>query len=64
MTPRLGDAKFSLASPYLGFEESGMEINLGTERIVQIQATYTLADVEEAAAKKRVEAFGQVARLF
>lgn len=41
-----------------------MEINLGTERIVQLQATYTAADVEEAAAKKRVEAFGQVARLF
>ncbi len=41
-----------------------MEINLGTERIVQLQATYTPSDVEELAAKKRVEAFGQVARLF
>ncbi len=41
-----------------------MEINLGTERIVQLQATYTAADIQEAANKKRVEAFGQVARLF
>ena len=41
-----------------------MEINLGTERIVQLQAAYAAADVEEAAARRRVEAFGQVARLF
>jgi hypothetical protein len=41
-----------------------MEINLGNERIVRLQAAFSLDDIQEAATKKRVDAFGQVARLF
>jgi len=41
-----------------------MEINLGQERIVQLRATYSAAEVQELAARKRVDAFGQVAKLF
>ena len=41
-----------------------MQINIGTERIVQLEATYSATDIEEVAGRRRVEAFGQVARLF
>lgn len=41
-----------------------MEINLGNERIVQLRSAFSSTDIQEAAARKRVDAFGQVARLF
>ncbi len=39
-----------------------MDINLGDEKIMELQATYTAAEVHEKALAKRVEAFGQIAK--
>jgi hypothetical protein len=41
-----------------------MEINLGNERIVQLSAAFSSTEIQEAAVRKRVDAFGQVARFF
>ncbi len=41
-----------------------MEINLGNERIVQLQATYSAEQIQERALAKRVDVFGQMAKLF
>jgi hypothetical protein len=41
-----------------------MEINLGTERIVQLQAAFSLADIQDTAWRKRTDAFGQMTKLF
>ena len=41
-----------------------MEINLGDERIVELRATYSPEQIREKALAKRVEAFGQIAKLF
>lgn len=39
-----------------------MEINLGNEQIVELQAVLTLQDVQERALAKRMDAFGQMAK--
>ncbi len=41
-----------------------MEINLGDERIVELQATYSDEQIKERAWAKRIDAFGQMAKLF
>ncbi|MFA4935948.1 MAG: hypothetical protein WC568_08945 [Candidatus Methanoperedens sp.] len=40
-----------------------MEINLGNERIVVLQATYTADQIREKALSRRVDVFGRVAKL-
>jgi hypothetical protein len=40
-----------------------MEMNLGDERIVELQATYSPAQIQEKALAKRADVFGQVIRL-
>src|SRR5450756_856680 len=41
-----------------------MEINLGDERIVELQAAFSDEQIQERAVGKRVDAFGQMAKLF
>src|SRR5512138_1840190 len=41
-----------------------MEINLGEERIVELQAVYSREQIMERAQARRVDAFGQMAKLF
>ena len=40
-----------------------MEINLGDEQIVELQAAYTAEQIRDKASAKRVDAFGSVAKL-
>ncbi len=37
---------------------------LGDERIVELQATFSMEKIREKALAKRIDAFGQVAKLF
>ena len=39
-----------------------MEINLGTEQIVELPAVYSLDQIQEKALAKRIDAFGQMAK--
>lgn len=41
-----------------------MEINLGEQRIVELQATFSAEQIHGLALSKRVDAFGQMAKLF
>lgn len=41
-----------------------MEINVGVERIVELEKTYSAEQIQGLAMTKRVDAFGQMARLF
>lgn len=41
-----------------------MEVNFCEERIIELQAAFSDEQVQERALAKRVDAFGQVARLF
>jgi len=41
-----------------------MEINLGDERIVALQAAYSREEILEKALARRIDAFGQMAKLF
>lgn len=40
-----------------------MDINLGDEQIIELQSPYTPEEIQEKALAKRVDAFGQLARL-
>ena len=41
-----------------------MEVNFCEERIIELQAAYSDEQVQESALARRVEVFGQMARLF
>ena len=41
-----------------------MEINIGEERIVELRAVYTREQIMERALARRIDAFGQMAKLF